>query len=274
MTEGRLRAEDVAGMKENLAAYDAGLILKTSLSLKEIALRSMETGWKKSIKSINSHKIAVIRITSGQGIIENFAEAVKGILVYMGANVYITTESDIAGLAESIENGCDIAFLADDKRFIALNFSLKKVVDNTEATAKGYVFALDAMVKGLKDRDVLVIGGAGRVGWNAVLSLKKKGAQVSVVDPEYERMTPLFKRYGVRVENDLDAALKRYKLVFDASPAKDIIQSKHITPETFIAAPGIPIGLTEEARFAVKERLIHDMLQIGVATMLVLAVTE
>jgi len=273
MADGRLTSEEVAGLTDNLTAYDDELVLKTGLSLKEIAICSIEANGEKAKQAINSNKIAVIRITSGLGVIENFAEAVKGILSHIGASVFITGKSDVAGLAEAIEKGCDIAFLADDKRFVAINFTLKKVVDNTEATARGYVLALEAMVKGLKLRDVLVIGGAGRVGRNAVLCLKKRGAKVAVFDPVYDSIS-FFKGHDICVENNLDQALKKYKTVLDASPAKDIIHLKHITPETFIAAPGIPVGLTGEALLAVKERLIHDVLQIGVATMLVQAVIE
>lgn len=274
MAEGRLTEEEVTGLTDKLTNYDAELILKTGFSLREIALRSAEINEKKVIKAINSKKVAVIRITSGLGIIENFTEAIKGILNYIGSDVFITKESDVAGLAEGLEKACDIAFLADDKRFVAINFPLKKVIDNAEATAAGYVFALDAMVKGLKQREVLVIGGAGRVGWNAVIFLKKRGAKVAVFEPVQDKARSLFRGYNICLESNLDEALKRYKLVFDASPAKDIIQLRHITPETFIAAPGRPIGLTEEALPAIKKRLIHDVLQIGVSVMLIMAVNK
>jgi len=274
MTEGRLTKEDVTGLTDKLQEYNEELVLKTGLSLKDIAMKSATASERKVNQAIGSNKIAVIRITAGQGIIENFAEAVQGMLAYMGANVFITDSSDVAGIAESIEQDCNIAFLADDKKFIALNFSLKKSVDNTEATASGYVSALNAMVKGLNGKEVLVIGGAGRVGWNAVLSLKKLGAKVAVVDPDWHKMMALFKKYEICVEKKLEEALKRYKIFFDATPARNLIHLNHIMPDTFIAAPGVPLGLTGGALTAVKERLIHDLLQIGVATMLVKVVSK
>ena len=266
---GRLAKEDIMGVTQKLAAYDAELVRKTGLSLREIARRSVGASEGKAEAAVGSHTVAVVRITSGQGVIENFAEAVKGILIHIGANAFITRDSDVAGLAEGVEKGADIAFLADDNRFIALNFSLRKVVDNVEATAKGYVSALQAMAGDLRQRDVLVIGGAGRVGWNAVLSLEKMGAKVAVFDLNQDRVELLVRGHEITVEGNLDEALSRYTIFFDASPAADIIQSKHIKPETFIAAPGIPLGLSEEAYFLVKECLIHDVLEIGVATMFV-----
>ncbi len=265
----RLTKEDVMNVTRKLPEYDAELVRKTGLSLKEIARRSVEVSEEKARTAIGSHKVVVVRITSGQGIIENFAEAVKGILIHMGAEAFITRDSDVAGLAEGIEKGGDIAFLADDNRFVAMNFPLRKVIDNVEATAKGYVSALEAMAGGLIQRRVLVIGGAGRVGWNAVLSLKKRGAKVAVFDPNQDRVESLVKGHEITVERNLEEALSRYTLFFDASPAVNIIQSRHITLETLIAAPGIPLGLTEEAYSVGKEHLIHDVLEIGVAAMLV-----
>lgn len=268
---GRLTKEDVLGMTRKLPEYDVELVRKTGLSLKEIAVRAVEVSEKDVIAAIGSHKVAVVRITSGQGIIENFAEAVKGILIYMGAEAFITRDSDVAGLAEGIEKKGDIIFLADDNRFIALSFPTGKIADNAEATAKGYVSALEALAGGLTQRRVLVIGGAGRVGWNAVLSLEKRGARVAVFDPDQDRVKSLVEGREIVVERDLEEALGRHTLFFDASPAEDIIQSKHITSETLIAAPGMPLGLTEEAYTVVKERLLQDVLEIGVATMLVQA---
>ncbi len=265
----RLKKEDIMDIIQKLPAYEADLVRKTGLLLKEIASRSIEDGEKKVRAAISSHKVAVVPITSGQGVIENFVEAVEGILTHIGVNAFKTRDKDIAGLAEGIEKGADIAFLADDNRFIALNFPSRRVIDNGEATAKGYVSALEAMAGDLSQRQVLVIGGAGRVGWNAVLCLKKKGAKVAAFDPNQDRMESLAKGHEITVERNLEEALSRYTLFFDASPAANIIQAKHITPETFIAAPGIPLGLSEEAYFLVKERLVHDVLEIGVATMFV-----
>ncbi|UCD54095.1 MAG: 3-methylornithyl-N6-L-lysine dehydrogenase PylD, partial [Dehalococcoidia bacterium] len=171
--------------------------------------------------------------------------------------------------AEGIEKDADIVFFADDNRFIALNLPLRKVIDNAESTAKGYATALEAMAGGLTQRKVLVIGGAGRVGWNAVLSLKHKGAKVAAIDLNQDIMESLGKEHKIIVEWNLEEALGRYTLFFDASTSADIIQAKHIKPETLIAAPGMPLGLTEEARSLVKERLIQDVLEIGVATMFI-----
>ncbi len=264
-----LTKEDVIEVAQKLPAYDAELVRKTGLSLKEIATRSMGASEEKVKAAIASHKVAVVPITAGGGVIEYFSEAVEGILIYLGVDAFKTSNSDIAGVAEGIKKGADIAFFADDNRFIALNLPLRKVIDNAEATAKGYATALEAMAGGLTQREVLVIGGAGRVGWNAVLSLKHKGAKVAAIDLNQDRMESLGKEHEIIVERNLEEALGRYTLFFGASTSADIIPAKHIKPETLIAAPGMPLGLTDEAYSLVKERLIHDVLEIGVATMLI-----
>ncbi|MEE9520381.1 MAG: 3-methylornithyl-N6-L-lysine dehydrogenase PylD [Dehalococcoidales bacterium] len=264
-----LTKEDVIEVVEKLPAYDAELVRKTGLSLKDIATRSMGVSEEKAKAAIASHKVAVVPITAGEGVVEYFSEAVTGILNYLGADVFKTSSTDIAGVAEGVEKGADIVFFADDNRFIALNLALRKVIDNAESTAKGYATALEAMAGGLTQRKVLVIGGTGRVGWNAVLSLKHKGAKVAAIDLNQDRMESLGKEHKIIVERNLEEALGRYTLFFDASTSANIIQAKHIKPETLIAAPGMPLGLTEEARSLVKERLIQDVLEIGVATMFI-----
>ena len=264
----RLREEQVKDIGRTLYAYDADLVKKTGLTLKQLAMRAVAISETKMEDDLASNKVAVVPISWGQGIIKGFAEAVREILNYLGANVFQTTSADIGGLGEAITKGTDIVFCADDEKFVALNFSLKGVVDNAEATARGYVEALDCAVGSLKGQEVLVIGGMGHVGWNAVMGLKKKGAFVSIYDIDLGKLASRSRTHGARIEEDLMKALEKHTILFDASPAADLIGAEHIRPETMIAAPGIPLGLTEEAYALVKDRLIHDPLQIGVATML------
>jgi len=254
----RLKKEDMVDIKERLSRYDTELVRKTGLSLKEIAGRSIGGREKKAADTMASLRVAVIPVTVGQGVIEGFVEAVAGILVYLGADVFRTEDSDVAGLAEGVERN----------QFIALNLSARRVIYNVEATARGYVTALEAMAGGLDKRGVLVIGGAGRVGWNAVLSLKEKGSRVGAFDLDQDRMGLLARgHHEITLEANLEEALSRYTVFFDASPLADNIRARHVKPETLIAAPATPLMLDREAYAMVKEHLIHDSLEIGVATM-------
>lgn len=72
----------------------------------------------------------------------------------------------------------------------------------------------------------------------------------------------------VRVEEGPEAALLHHRLLFDATPAAGFIRERHITPETRVAAPGVPLGLTAGALRAIGPHVVHDPLQIGAAVML------
>lgn len=264
----RLKEEDVSLIGSTLRDYDASLVKKTGLTLKQIAIRAAGLAEKDVDGAMATTRVAVFPVTCGQGVIRGFTDAVGSILRHLGATVFQTEASDISGLAEAVERGADIVFAADDDRFIALGLSLKRVIDNAEATARGYVEALCCMAGGLEGRDVLVLGGAGRVGRHAVVALQEKRANVAAYDPDQKRLVLNVTGCGIVVGDDLEEALQRHSLVFDASPAADAIRSEHIKAGNVIAAPGIPLGLTEDAYDLVKESLIHDPLQIGVATML------
>jgi pyrrolysine biosynthesis protein PylD len=267
----RLSSEMISGMNESIAAYDLALVQKTGLTLRQIAARTAGTSEETLCEAFRSESVAVIPVTAGQGVIEGFTQAVGGIIEHLGCPCFITGNSDATGLAEGIEKGATIVFLADDNRFIAINIPKKRVIDNSEATGGSYACALEACVGGLKGRDVLLIG-AGRVGKHALCALDRLGAKVGVFDIDGSKVQPLVDKYRIKREENLSDALDRYTLLFDASPAPEIIQAEHIKPETTIAACGIPIGLSDEARRLAEERLIHDPLQLGTAAMLAMAV--
>jgi len=265
----RLTREDVVDIGERLSRYDDELVQRTGCSLKEIAALSTGRPIEGVLDSISSRRVAVVPITAGRGVIGGFVDAVAGIIGYLGADVFCTGESDTAGIAEGVERGVDVVFMADDKQFIALEMAARKVVYNVESTARGYVTALEAMSGGLNGREVLVIGGAGRVGWNALLALAEKGATVSTYDIDMKRMRQLTSKHPeINVEADIGEAMNRHEIFFDASPSADNIEPQHIKPGTLIAAPATPLLLDNKAYDMVRERLVHDSLEIGVATML------
>ena len=98
--------------------------------------------------------------------------------------------------------------------------------------------------------------GAGPVGRSAAQTLLFQGAAVSIYD--INRQLCL----------DLKQALSAHLYVIDATPMPDFIHADCISQDTIVAAPGVPIGLTAEALKKIDNRLLHDRLQIGLATML------
>jgi pyrrolysine biosynthesis protein PylD len=63
-------------------------------------------------------------------------------------------------------------------------------------------------------------------------------------------------------------------MIVDATPAAEIIDAEFISPQTFLTAPGMPLGLDRDALKKISDRLLHDPLQIGVATMGMAAVKQ
>ena len=269
----RLTSRLIDGMDESIASYDNEFVRKTGLSLRQIAAKAAGMTDEALGLALGTHCAAVIPVTAGQGVIHGFSDSVHVIIRHLGCPAFITDASDAAGVAEGIERGASILFLADDSRFIAINLSEKIVTDNAVATAWSYAYALDACAGGLKDRNVLLIG-AGRVGENAARALVHLGSIVGVFDIDGQKTRILETKYRIKREEDLSEALERYAFFYDASPASGIILPEHIKPDTAIAACGIPLGLSEEARRLVENRLIHDPLQLGTAAMLSMAVSH
>ena len=248
----RLKTDDIINIPAGMADYDAELAAKTGFSLREIACGAAGIGEDEILPVLNNILVGVIPISSGEGIIGGFCEAVKAIASYLGCRTFITQAADVAGLVEAFENKADIMMLSDDDRFIALHAKSGRIIDNAVATGEGFATGLNLMAGGLKGRDVLVIG-CGPVGSSTIESLVRMGARVSVYDINQHRCHNVAKSMGRRLNsrirslNDLDTALVDTRFIVDATPAANIILAHHISPETYISAPGVPIGLTAEA---------------------------
>lgn len=266
----RLKEDDINEIAATLASYDSELIRKTGCSLLELA--SHAVGRDLNEVQGMTPRVAVIPMTCGQGIIEGFVQAVASILNHLGFKAWITESSDAGGVAEAVQKGAEILFMADDDRFVAINLRTGVVSDNGAATGRGYVAGLERMCDGLEGKDVLLLG-AGPVGLGAALALAQFRAKISVFDLDRAASERLAKKlekngYAVMIETNLDFALKQHHLLVDACPAENIIASHYLTERTILAAPGIPLGIESVGIEQIAPRLLHDPLQIGVATML------
>lgn len=272
----RLTTKNMGSLPADLAGYDSALKAKTGCSLRKVACQAAGIQADAVQNAFDSVWIGVIPVTSGKGVIMGFCDAVASIVSYMGCNTFITQAADVAGLAEAFEKKADIVMLADDDRFIALHVASRQVIDNAVVTGKGFATGLSLMAGDLKKKNVLVIG-CGPVGCSATAQLVTMGALVSIYDINPACSTGLSQEIkqscnaNIHIIRDLDRALQSHQYIIDASPASDIIHAHHVAADTYISAPGSPIGLDQEAQLKIGNRLLHDPLQIGVATMAISA---
>ena len=272
----RLRATDIDPIAGNLPAYDADLKRRTGLSLRQIACRAADIREEGLEKVMGGMTVAAVPVSTGLGEIGGFSQTVAAIVTHLGFRAFVTENRDVAGLAEGMERGGDILMLADDERFVAITPGRHQVVDNSRATALGFVVGLEAMNGGVAGAPVLVLG-CGPVGMAGAEALLERGASVALFDTDRERALFVSRELGlkpsepIRVEEEGFTAPGRYELIFDATNTGGFIESDQLTSKTLMAAPGMPCALTPEALARHRDRILHDPLEIGTATMAVQA---
>ena len=129
------------------------------------------------------------------------------------------------------------------------------------------------MVGSLDAQEVLLLG-AGRVGQAAALKMVGRGAHIKVFDIDKEAAASLTYRIeeicpgAAATVDNLEKALDSCRLLFDASPAINILKPRHFKKDLFISSPGMPLCLPGDFYQQLRERLVHDPLQLGVAAMI------
>lgn len=270
----RLQPHDITELGEKLQAYENRLRKATGDGLAGIAAHSLGKSTAAFANILKETVVGVISVSYGEGIIPGFSESVKNILEFLGVDVFVTRQNNLRGLGEAVERGASMLFLSDDDDFVAINLATRKLADNSEATGRGYAAALDLMAGGIQDHEVLVIG-AGPVGRSAAHYISSRGGRVVIHDrdPDQGRIVA-DTILGGSFTMDLAATLQRCPLIIEATPSPSVITHKYITSGTLVAAPGVPLGVDTEGRKMLGDRLIHDPLEIGVATMLYTALAE
>ena len=268
----RLRNDDIKMISSRLARYDQELQIKTGRTLLGIACHGYGVSETEIRDKAKSFYCEVIPITAGQGIIGDFSATVCAILQFLGFPTKVPRQSDTSGIALAFEEKANAIFMADDHRFVGINLRTRSVADNSEATGRVYGAALDLIAGGLKDRDVLVLG-CGSVGAAAARSLLSFGAKVALHDQFYPAAVSLHKKLPGKqepvIEKKLNRRIGNYRYIVDATPADRIIEDNQITEDTFLAAPGVPLGISDKGCKLLNNRLIHDKLELGVAAMAV-----
>jgi pyrrolysine biosynthesis protein PylD len=268
----RLRSADISNIPFELEAYDRELLRKTGCDLRRLACRAAGLPRGDARRAVAKMSASVVPIRWGQGVIEGFCQAIAAILEHLGLEASVTGEADLSGLTEAYEAGADLVFLADDHDFVALNTRTRHSIHNAVATGRGFATGLDLLAGGVADRSVLVLG-CGAVGREAAASLLRHGAKVCICDldagrcDDFRRSRPAPERGNLSVASDFREVIGRHSLIVEATNAPELIDATMISPQTSIAAPGMPLGLSCDAVGMISDRLLHDPLQIGVATM-------
>lgn len=250
-------------MEEGCQRRDLELKEKTGLSLLELAAKAACRDAAELRRLSGDVLVTAVPVTAGLGMIGQFAQSVAAIVRTAGFNCMVTEKSDVNGIYEAYTAKADLIFIADDDRFLAINTTVQKIGENNQATAAGYVAALEAMMsqKGvaIKDAPVLVLG-YGPVGRYAEEILLSKGAHVTVFDKDPFQGKP-----------NRPQDIIHFPYIIEATPQPAWIHKEMLSPDALIAAPGIPLGLDAETAELFRKQLVHDMLDIGTATMLAMA---
>ncbi|MBM9615898.1 3-methylornithyl-N6-L-lysine dehydrogenase PylD [Desulfobulbus rhabdoformis] len=268
----RLKSADVEHLGGELCCYHKQLQQNLGMTLAELACRAAGVA-PELVPQTANFRVAAVPITSGEGVITHFSESLAAISTSLGFSAEVTKQTDIAGLAEAYQGNFDIVLTSDDDLFCAINLKQGRVIDNSIATARGFVHGLAALAGGLREKPVLVLG-CGPVGLAGIEAIIELGGKVSVFDPRPERCQEAVARFAgahIQVAATREEALGSHSLIFEATPVANTVDVASITSQTCMAAPGVPCGTTEEAAAALGSRLLWDPLQIGVATMLMAA---
>jgi pyrrolysine biosynthesis protein PylD len=257
----RLVEEDVRALTAHLDEVERRLVALTGCDFVALAARACG--------------VAVVPITSGEGVIPGFVQCVAAICARLGCRARVTQATDVAGFGEALAAGDDVVFAADDRTFLAFDLARRVVADDDPCTAHAYVAALDAAAGpgGLAGRPVLLVG-LGPVGRAAASRLVALGADVLVCEREEARLAAVVADLPQVTPVTLADGLERSRLVLDATPTPGLVDAGWVGADGVVSAPGLPPGVTAAAARALGERLVHEPLALGVAAMAVEALTR
>ena len=111
----RLTSRDIDGITDNLVDYDRRLVVSTErLGVLGIACHRWGTEIEYIKQRMASFTVRIIPVTAGLGVISNFTDTVVAILSFLVFSGSVSSASDVAGLAQAMEEGVDGIFMADD----------------------------------------------------------------------------------------------------------------------------------------------------------------
>ncbi len=281
----RLKNSDICDISSRLGEYDLDLFNKTGRNIFGIACHTCglnEIDMKDRARSFIIH---VVPITAGQGVISDFSETVCAILRFLGFNALVSGKPDTSGISLAFEQKADAIMMADDERFVGINLKTRYVADNSEMTGRVFAAVLDLMAKGIRDKDVLVMG-CGPVGEASARAFLKYNARLSIYDSNFkaalslkEKLLIASKDTRINIHKKESIDFSNYKYILEATPSENTIPESQLSgsqvsgspnfAHKLIAAPGVPLGISANSAKILKDGLVHDKLELGVAAMAV-----
>jgi pyrrolysine biosynthesis protein PylD len=268
----RLTEDDIRWLPGGVKGLDEWLRRATGMSLRGVAAHACGIEEPVAAELLTGTHVAAVPISAGQGFITGFSQTVAAICRQVGCEAFVTAAPDVTGLAEAVGRGARVVFAADEDTFIALNVGSGRCADNGAATGAAFVAALDGAARTLGglagglDGQLMLVIGVGPVGQAAAARALPLGASALAADSDPDRLAAAARAVPVEPVS-LEEGLRRARLIVDATPVAGIIGVEHLRPDTIVAAPGMPLGMTTEAARALGERLVHEPLALGVATM-------
>lgn len=259
----RLRKEDIDSIAEQIENYDQLFYRQTGYTMEAIACKAVNLK-----PPIHKKKAAVITITSGQGVIGEFAQSIAAILKHCKISAEVMGKTDVAGLQQAYTSGAEIVILADDDAFVALGIGSAVHSDNGKATGRGYAAALLAAMEkqGITatGQEILIIG-AGPVGAAAARYVAENHATPIICDLQEQKAKSLAEQIVGARTAICPLKQEAYPYIIEASTAADVIHRKDVTAQSIISAPGVPCGVSGSARDIAT--VIYNPLELGVLVM-------
>jgi len=263
----RLRSDEIDRIPSTMEVSDRAFEMKIGADISEVAAHAAGFSGSRAT-AFDRSEAKVVPMTSGKGVISGFAQAIAAILNHLGLKTEVASKNDVGGISEAFTDGAKMVFAADDEFFVGLNLRNLKVSYNYDATGRGYAAALEKKIDGLDGKSVALIG-AGRVGSAAAEYMCGRGANVFAYDPLGWKVDELRMRLPLCLKCESVAeCISSGDHVMLAAPGRNFITARMIKEGAIFTAPAVPLGFTKAALKKLgQDRIIHDKLALGVATM-------
>lgn len=269
----RLKTEDLMPSMGNMCAYNEKMLQILGCGIHKLAAHALGLEEKFVVQAFKQSSVAIIPISSGEGIISGFSQLLYEIASFLGCKTEILAQ-DQKGFAEAKAKNYEIILWSDDDTYVAENLWYDFQAENGWATGLGYAAALDLLISRYQYEKKALVLGAGPVGSSASYALTRAGYAVVLCDKDLEKAQEHAQTLSRCIAVDLEtiAQYAPYYCLLDATPADTKYCEKYLAENPCITAPCVPCHWEEKKEYHAK--LWHDPLQLGTVIMLASAITR